>query len=256
MLYQIYLVTNLTNNKKYVGQTSSKKSYINRFKQHLSEARYDLTSKSIFHKAIRKYGPDAFSVELLEDNILECDIDNKEIYYIGYYDTYYLNGNGYNMTLGGQGVHGYHHTEETLDKISQSNKDYWKSLKINDPDIYTALCEIRSSNLKGKFKSAETRRKLSLAAKHRFENNPGTFAGNTHSEESKRKISEANGCKVAMIDMDTGEVLAVFMSAVDATKFLIENNLTSNKYANARILEVCNGNGNTAYGYKWKRIDK
>lgn len=256
MLYQIYLVTNINNNKKYIGQTSIKKSYINRFKQHLSEARYDLTSKAMFHKAIRKYGPDAFKVELVEDNIPESDIDSKEIYYIGYYDTYYLNGNGYNMTLGGQGVHGYHHTDETLSKISQSHKNYWKTLRIDDPDTYDALCKVRSTNLKGKFKSADTRKKLSLAAKRRFENNPGTFTGKKHSEESKRKIAEANGCKVAMIDINTDEVLTVFVSAMDATKFLIENNLTSNKYANARILEICNGNGNTAYGYKWRRIDK
>jgi group I intron endonuclease len=255
MLYQIYLITNINNNKKYIGQTSKKKSYINRFKQHLSESRYNITSKSIFHKAIRKYGPESFNVELIEDNIPECDIDNREIYYIGYYDTYYLNGNGYNMTLGGQGVHGYRHTDATLSKISQSGKNYWNSLRIDDLNRYHALCRIRSVNLKGKLKSNNTRKKLSLAAKRRFENNPGTFKGKKHSEESKRKIAEANGCKVAMIDINTNKILKIFISAMDATKFLIKNNATSNKYANARILEICNGNGNTAYGYKWKRID-
>lgn len=50
-------------------------------------------------KAFRKYGLDNFTFEILE----ECDIDlldEREIYYITLYDTYF---NGYNETTGGNG---------------------------------------------------------------------------------------------------------------------------------------------------------
>lgn len=256
MLYQIYLVTNIITNKKYIGQTSVNNSYIHRFQQHVNESRYNISSKCIFHRAIRKYGRESFKLELIEDNIDEDKIDYKEMQYIEYYNTYYLNGNGYNMTFGGQGIHGYHHTQETLNKLSKKVKKYWLDLKINCPNLYNQICISRSVRLKGKLKSDETRKKLSVAAKNRFKNNPGTFKGKKHSEESKKKIAEANGCKVAMIDIDTNNVLKIFVSATEATKFLMEKNITSNKYANSRILEICNGNGNTAYGYKWRRVEK
>lgn len=48
---------------------------------------------------MRKYGIENFSIEELE----KCSADvvnDREIYWINYYDTYH---NGYNATLGGDG---------------------------------------------------------------------------------------------------------------------------------------------------------
>lgn len=66
-----------------------------------------------------KYGKENFTIELIEDNIPEDQIDSKESYYINKFNTF---NEGYNMTLGGQGTHGYHHTEITKKKISQGIK--------------------------------------------------------------------------------------------------------------------------------------
>ena len=45
MLYELYLITNLINNKKYVGQTNVEKGYKQRFKNHWSEALYWVKKK-------------------------------------------------------------------------------------------------------------------------------------------------------------------------------------------------------------------
>lgn len=95
----IYCYTNLINNKKYIGQTNNLKR---RIKQHLqdslhnySEARYN----QLIHQAIRKYGIDNFKIEVLEEEISDDDIDEREQYYIKYYNT--ISPNGYNLTEGG-----------------------------------------------------------------------------------------------------------------------------------------------------------
>lgn len=95
----IYLVTNLINNKKYVGQTTL--TINERWKRHIYEAIYKLDD-FYFHKAIKKYGVENFKVEELcscNDN----ELDEKEIYYIEYYKTYYIYKKGYNLTRGGSG---------------------------------------------------------------------------------------------------------------------------------------------------------
>ena len=100
----IYLITNLTNEKCYVGQTIV--GIKRRFNQHVITAQWDGISQSIvLYKAIRKYGKDNFTVGLLEH--VECntkeELRNKlnelEVYYISKNNT--LIPNGYNMTIGG-----------------------------------------------------------------------------------------------------------------------------------------------------------
>lgn len=95
----IYKITNLVNNKCYIGQT------IRSVEKRWSEHKYSVKSNyynfdhSILHKALKKYGIDNFSVEILEKvNTLE-ELDEKERFYITKFDS--LSPNGYNTETGG-----------------------------------------------------------------------------------------------------------------------------------------------------------
>ena len=93
---------------KYIGKSTKPELY--RWTDHVREA-YDINNKdynSILNKAIRKYGKDNFTVQILEDNIDDIQLPQREKYWINYYQTYFLqNNHGYNMTLGGDGVTKY-----------------------------------------------------------------------------------------------------------------------------------------------------
>ena len=102
-MYRVYLITNLVNNKKYVGITHN--TIEHRFEEHIQKSRCK-NGTWVLHRALRKYGVDNFKIELLEDNIDKEQIGEKETYYIYLYDTY---NNGYNITLGGAGTSGYRH---------------------------------------------------------------------------------------------------------------------------------------------------
>ena len=97
----IYKYTNTINGKSYIGQTVNP---IQRHNGHLFDAR---NPKTHFHKALKKYGINNFTYEIVcsieSDNKEELKekLNESEIKYIEFYDTY---KNGYNSTKGGDGV--------------------------------------------------------------------------------------------------------------------------------------------------------
>lgn len=88
----IYLVTNKINGKKYVGQTIRPLS--ERWKDHCRAK-----DKNYFHNAIRKYGADNFTREVIDTAETVEELDEKEIYWIAKLNT--LFPNGYNLKEGG-----------------------------------------------------------------------------------------------------------------------------------------------------------
>lgn len=98
----IYKATNKINNKCYIGKSVDIDYRINR---HRRDAFRETSSayNCYFYKAIRHYGLDNFTFEVIE----ECDVeklDDREKYYIKLYNSYYKNGGGYNLTRGGDGA--------------------------------------------------------------------------------------------------------------------------------------------------------
>ena len=120
----IYMVINLNNNKKYIGQS------VNIRKRFYQNHKYDYKNpknccyEDKFYTAIRKHGWNNFIVFVLE----ECNkdkLDEREIYYIKKYDTF---KNGYNSTIGGQNWSPNIHNEE-VELKRQKTREKNQSLK-------------------------------------------------------------------------------------------------------------------------------
>lgn len=95
----IYCITNLINNKRYVGKTTS--SIEERWREHCHDFQKERCEKRPLYSAFNKYGIENFKIEKLEcvedDNLLS----DREIYWIKELETY--GKNGYNATKGGDG---------------------------------------------------------------------------------------------------------------------------------------------------------
>lgn len=93
----IYKIINHLNNKVYIGKTIRPLQI--RWREHQQDC-FNREKDNKLYRAMRKYGIENFSIEVIEDNIEEEIIGEKEREYIQKYNSYY---NGYNSTFGGEG---------------------------------------------------------------------------------------------------------------------------------------------------------
>lgn len=111
-MYSLYRIINNKAGRHYIGMT--KVGLSRRFSQHKYSARSGKKSK--LYDAMRSYGIDSFSIELIEifDTKQECC--NREIEMIASLD------NLYNLASGGEGGFNVSNTEEWKRKLSKARQ--------------------------------------------------------------------------------------------------------------------------------------
>ena len=144
----IYKITCIESGLCYIGQS---KQIERRWKRHR-----------------KRFPPDLFSYEIL----LKCDDDVLDFFEKVFIDGYDSHRNGFNKTVGGNGIKSTHPDEETRKKLSlaaQNNSSSW--FKEGNP------------GRTGMSHSRETRQKMSNSQK-----------GRIFSEEHRQKLSDY--CKI------------------------------------------------------------
>lgn len=91
----VYKITNLINDKGYIGITNNPKK---RWENH----KCNNDPSMVIAKAIKKYGKENFSFEILLSNVSLDEIDSIEQEYIEKYQTHVSTGKGYNVSRGGR----------------------------------------------------------------------------------------------------------------------------------------------------------
>jgi group I intron endonuclease len=137
-LGEIYCITS-PSGKKYIGQcvkqlsNGKNRGYLSRWKEHIIDSNARDYCR-LLNASIRKYGPDNFTIEVLEECSIE-DLNYYEKYYILLLNT--LNPYGYNLTDGGNVCK---QSKETNDLKRQSmigknkGKSYPKRIRKNIED--------------------------------------------------------------------------------------------------------------------------
>lgn len=199
----IYKITNLLNGKSYIGQS---KNIENRWRNHRWRYKYKEREHLFLYQAMRRYGIENFSFEVLEE-CNEEDLDALEIKYIEQYRSF---PDGYNMTGGGNGHRGRPMTpegkaallkaltgrpcsEETRRRISEAQKgktlskeqrakiSEFNKKRWEDPEYRAKMHAVRMAYRP----TEETRRKIGASHK-----------GRKLSEQHRRRLIEANTGRV------------------------------------------------------------
>ena len=103
----IYKITNLINNKIYIGKTI--RNIQERWNEHVSRA-LNSEDNTHLHNAIKKYGKENFTIEVIDSTEDYEKLNELEIYYIELYGSTDPTI-GYNLTNGGEGNLKYNYKE-------------------------------------------------------------------------------------------------------------------------------------------------
>jgi group I intron endonuclease len=202
--YSVYKHT-CPNSKVYIGITRCRVA--DRWKNGLG---YEY---QVFGRAVRKYGWENITHEVLYENLTEDEAKRLEQELIKEFDSKNPE-HGYNRTDGGDGVKGYEYTEEVLDKMRQHANRMWAN--------------------------PETKEKLLKHLQEVSKNN----VGRKRSEKSIRATVERLSIKVDQYDRD-GNFIQTFDSLMDAARSV-------GKETNAAIVSCCKSKRKSYCGFIWK----
>lgn len=170
----VYLMTDTTNGKLYVGQTIHTAE--RRFKEHFYEPTY-------IGNAMRTHGIENFTIEVIAVCESREELDACEITKIAEYDC--MAPNGYNLTEGGEGGSP---CEETVERIRASINAYYEE----HPEARDRI----SAEQKARFSDPEEVAKQAERVRKAFEN-PEVVA--RHSASQKKRFEDpAERDKVAV----------------------------------------------------------
>lgn len=214
--YTIYQHKNKINNKSYIGLTCQ-----------IPEKRWGKQGENYKHNpkfwaAIQKYGWDNFEHIILETNLTKEQAENREQYYINFFNSY---KNGYNSSLGGEsGFNGGHHTEETKQKISENMQNY---IIAKDPDRGLKLRQMLKDHPEIEQKRIENVKKAIPPA---------------GSQAAKDRVAK-NKKPILCIELNKK-----FSSIQEAAKIM--------NISNSSISHCLRGDQKTAGGYHWQYLSE
>lgn len=155
-IYRIWTTMSANGKNGYVGLNTT--TLKDRLSSHLAP-----TSKCIkLNAALKKYGRDAFFIEVIEDDVPLAELQDRESHWIAFFDSHH---NGYNCTPGGEA--------NPMDdpEVRERHK-----AKMSDPEFIEKAVAKRKIT----FATPEFKERASVAHKMAWEN-----------PESKRKLSES-----------------------------------------------------------------
>lgn len=273
----IYKITNLVNNKAYIGQTIDPVQ--KRWKEHIYAAyREKDDNRYYLHRAISKYGVDNFNFEIIEE-VPNEQLDEREIYYIAKWHTYRydeLGNQSYNLTRGGQG--NWKFETEALIKAFYDNNEHLintcKDIGCSEPTLIKALktlglygkgayAAIYQIDLKDGHIIKEYESEAAACEEHQLARNTLWCALNGEQKTANGyawsyvdryndfKLEEHIDNKIRKIYCP--ELNITFDSVKAAGKWIYENNYSSSKYTDANICRA-GKTGIKAYGFHWQYV--
>lgn len=235
MAFEVYCITNQANGKRYVGVTVN--GYENRFANHIWHSRKERSSCRALHNAMRKYGQDAFRVELLQTADSWEHMNQLEREWIARLST--ISPSGYNLTDGGDAGT---FSDETRRMMSDRLKGTTPSEKTRLALKHSWDDPVSRAKRVATIREAMNRPDVKEATGARQRGKPKS---ESHVKALRKSRSKSVMC------VDTGQI---FEAIVDAVRWVADTQCrpTAN---HSKILRAMGSDQYTAYGYRWRYAD-
>jgi group I intron endonuclease len=257
----IYIITNLINDKVYVGSTINKYGIYKRMYEHLYNLRKGKHINEHLQSAWNLYGEENFNFEILEIvDTLEM-VNKREEYFIEYYKSYNREY-GYNICRYSNTVSGYTHTLNTLIKLSgrknneeskkrqsiaQIGKISSKRVKIIQLSKSDEIIKIWDSMGEVEKELKIGHSKVSLVC-NGIRKSAGGFKWKYFNESHKPHIRENR--KIIQRNIKTNEIIKIWDSIGEASRKLDINFMGIKRVCDKVKEKITSG------GYKWEYSDE
>ena len=159
----IYKITNKNNGKMYIGQTI--RPIEERWKRHQNDALNNILDTH-FARAIRYYGPDAFTLELIDTATTQQELTAKESYWITWYNSV---EEGYNETSATYKSGGNTYKSKTVEQLKEIGEKIRQSkLGKNNPHATGVKCKSLITNEEYHFDTQKAMQDLFNESNHQF----------------------------------------------------------------------------------------
>ena len=217
----IYKITNLINNKVYIGQSVEIER---RWQKHKNYYKNKENHKYKIYRAMYKYGIENFSFEIIEI-CQPKQLNERQIYWISYYNSLQ---NGYNMTSGGDGI--INCNDKPVNQYDSNGKFLNTYKSAHEAERQTQICFTNICKV--------CRKERPHAGGYIWR-----YVSDTSPIEPIKITRIVRGTHVLQYSL-LGEPLHEFKSLAEAEKQTGINSVS--------IGRVCKGKQKTAGGYIWK----
>lgn len=218
----------------------------NRLAHHKSELKHNRHANSYLQNSWNKYGSENFSF-LIVEQCTEDQLDERERYYIQYYQTMNRE-HGYNRESGGSKLK--HMSEDSKKKMSEAKQGVYDGDKNPMYGVCIKWTEERRQKMSERFsgcnnpmygKHVEFSQEWKAEHSKRMSGVNNPFYGQKHTEETKLRMRKNNRLKKQVTCIETG---ATYDSVQEAGR-------QTGVYSDS-IGKCCRGTQHTAGGYHWQ----
>lgn len=179
----IYKITNMVNQKIYIGQTQN--TIKHRWSQHCRTS----PKKSLLSKAISKYGKVNFTIEGIDTAFSLVELNEKEMNWIRHFNSNDLEI-GYNISTGGKNPHN-HDLRRKLSAIGKKRVQKPVSCETKEKIRVANTGKKHSKETIQKLRQYHSTRKLPAVTNEAKKNMSKALKGRVFSEEHKINLSKA-----------------------------------------------------------------
>lgn len=224
----IYQITNNLTQQIYIGRTIS--GIDERWREHIIDAN-NYRDNALLHSDMRKYGSENFSIHIIENNIIESQLDNKEKYYIDILKSR-KEYNNYNMTDGGSGTYGCSKLDKTdIEQIYKMLEDTEKYQRIDEIAKQFNVDESTIAKINNGVYWRNKNRVYPIRKTKQHRRYNGEFDGKNNPRAHKVRCVELN---------------KTFDTITEANEYM--------GVKNSHISNCCRGEYHTSLGYHWEYI--
>ena len=241
----IYKITNQLNGKCYIGQSIDIQ---NRWTQHIYEGIHNRKNNK-FYNAVKEYGIENFSFEVIEECLLSSnELNTRERYWIAYYNSY---ENGYNSTLGGQGEDSWIYDPQIIRDLWDEGYSFGEIVKIVGCSKGIVQLRLRGYN-DYNASTSHSRGAIRAIQQGKMKH---LCIGKVYNFSEKQREFFSKNIEIHQYTID-GKYVASY-SSLSAAARAIGKNKPGNETNIGRIFKE-NNNQRLAYGYQWskEKVDK